>query len=118
MKQNDRLKLSNIHLSGFKSIDSEGQDIPIGDITVLLGANGSGKSNLLSFFKMLNYMTTGALQEYIGKSGFADSLLYYGSKETSRLQAEILFTSSTARDNYKFTLSHARGDLSYLQTKP
>ena len=110
MKQNDRLKLSNIHLSGFKSIDSEGQDIPIGDITVLLGANGSGKSNLLSFFKMLNYMTTGALQEYIGKSGFADSLLYYGSKETSRLQADILFTSSTARDNYKFTLSHARGD--------
>ncbi len=110
MEQNDRLKLTNIHLNGFKSIDSEGQDIPLGDITILLGANGAGKSNLLSFFKMLNYMTTGALQVYIGKSGFADSLLYYGSKKTSRLQADITFTSLTDRDNYRFTLSHASSD--------
>lgn len=110
MEQNDRLKLTNIHLNGFKSIDSEGQDIPLGDITLLLGANGAGKSNLLSFFKMLNYMTTGALQVYIGKSGFADSLLYYGSKKTSRLQADITFTSLTDRDNYRFTLSHASSD--------
>lgn len=110
MEQNDRLKLTNIHLNGFKSIDSGGQDIPLGDITILLGANGAGKSNLLSFFKMLNYMTTGALQVYIGKSGFADSLLYYGSKKTSRLQADITFTSLTDRDNYRFTLSHASSD--------
>ena len=110
MEQNDRLKLTNIHLNGFKSIDSEGQDIPLGDTTILLGANGAGKSNLLSFFKMLNYMTTGALQVYIGKSGFADSLLYYGSKKTSRLQADITFTSLTDRDNYRFTLSHASSD--------
>lgn len=57
------MKLNKINLKGFKSIGNQNeQTIPLGDVTVLLGANGSGKSNLVSFFKMLNYMTTGALQ--------------------------------------------------------
>lgn len=110
MKQDDKLKLTNINLRGYKSIDSVGQDIPIGDITILLGANGSGKSNLVSFFKMLNYMMTGNLQRYVGESGFADSLLYYGAKKTPRLTANLTFDNSTSVDNYEFSLSHATGD--------
>ena len=106
----DRLKLTNIRLAGFKSIDSEGENIPIGDITVLLGANGAGKSNLISFFQMLNYMTTGALQTFIGQNGFADSLLHYGSKMTSRLSAELSFEDNQSTDKYGFTLAHAAND--------
>ncbi|PTN10603.1 AAA family ATPase [Mangrovibacterium marinum] len=82
--QRSKLRRTNINLSGYKSINEEGQDIPIGDITILLGANGSGKSNLISFFQLLNYMTTGALQKYIGQSGYADSFLYFDSKKTNR----------------------------------
>lgn len=104
------LKLRNINLKGFKSISGNGQDIPIGDITVLIGANGAGKSNLVSFFQMLNYMTTGALQTYIGRSGYADSLLYYGSKKTTQLESEITFSDNDSTDKYGFTLSHAAGD--------
>lgn len=50
-----RLKLSRINLKGFKSISSvgDGQEVILGDLNVLIGANGSGKSNLVSFFKML-----------------------------------------------------------------
>ncbi len=105
-----KLRLTNINLVGFKSINSNGQNIPIGDITILLGANGAGKSNLISFFQMLNFMTTGALQTYIGQSGSADSLLYFGSKKTARLVAEITFSDSTSTDKYNFSLSHAAGD--------
>lgn len=104
------LKLQNINLKGFKSVNSEGQDIPFGDITILLGANGSGKSNLISFFQMLNYMTTGALQKYIGQSGSADSLLYFGSKKTNRIIAEITFSDTKSKDIYLFSLAHAAGD--------
>lgn len=110
MKQNNTLKLTNIQLKGFKSIDEEGQDIPIQDITILLGANGSGKSNLISFFKMLNYIMTGALQTYIGDSGWADSLLYYGSKKTPRLTAAISFANTEDTDRYQFSLAHTVGD--------
>ncbi len=104
------LRLKNIKLKGFKSISPEGQDMPIGDITILLGANGAGKSNIVSFFQMLNYMTTGALQKYIGQSGSADSLLFFGSKNTTRISAEITFTDNASEDVYYFSLSHAAGD--------
>lgn len=107
----NELKLSNISLKGFKSINPKGQNIPIGDVTVLIGANGSGKSNLISFFQMLNFMTTGALQTYIGQSGYSNSLLYFGSKQTTRISAEISFSDSQSIDRYSFSLSHAAGDI-------
>lgn len=106
----DRIKLRSINLKGFKSFNSLGQDIPIGDLTVLLGANGAGKSNLVSFFSMLNYLTTGALQRFIGESGSADSLLHYGSKVTSRIEASLQFEGDKDIDTYKFCLAHAAGD--------
>jgi predicted ATPase len=108
---NNRMKLKHLNLKGFKSIDSEGQSIAFGDITVFLDANGAGKSNLVSFFKLLNYLTTGGLQTFIGEQGFADSLLYYGSSTTSRIQAELSFQQDGAdKHTYSFTLSHASGD--------
>ncbi|MBO1352333.1 MAG: AAA family ATPase [Hormoscilla sp. GUM202] len=110
MNQEKRLKLSYIKLKGFKSIAPEGQTIDFQDITVLLGANGSGKSNLVSFFSMLNYMMTEALQIYIGENGGAETLLYYGAKKTNRAIAEMEFTNPKAKDIYKFSLSHAAGD--------
>ncbi len=104
------LKLTNIEIKGFKSIDLKGQSIPINKITVLLGANGSGKSNLISFFKMLNYLTTGALQTYIGQEGSASSLLYYGPKKTKRIEATLKFSDNRSVDKYSFRLAHAAGD--------
>ncbi len=106
----NRLKLSNIFLQGYKSINSEGQNIPIDDITIFLGANGAGKSNLVSFFQMLNFITTGAIQKYIGQSGSSDSLLYFGSKKTTRFVAELTFSDNQSIGKYKFILSHAAGD--------
>lgn len=54
-------KLSKIRISGFKSIST---DCPLtlllGDINLLLGANGAGKSNIVSFFKMLGFMMSGS----------------------------------------------------------
>ena len=73
-------KLTRLEIHGFKSIDGEGQSLDLGPVTVLLGANGAGKSNLVSFLRMVNFMTTGGLQTYVADQGFADSLLYFGSK--------------------------------------
>lgn len=110
MKTQITLKLKQISIHGFKSFHPDGQKLAINDITVLLGANGSGKSNLVSFFKMLSWMMTGALQNFIGESGSANDLLFYGSKTTNRLEAELLFTDDRAQDKYSFKLAHAAGD--------
>lgn len=105
------LKLNSIELSGFKSIDSEGQKIKFGDVTVFIGANGAGKSNLVSFFQMINYMTTGALLTYLNEHGSASSLLHFGPKKTQALRAELCFSDNEVKDSYRFSLSHAAGDI-------
>ncbi|MHB1462942.1 MAG: AAA family ATPase [Armatimonadota bacterium] len=104
------MKLSQILIKGFKSVDGQqGQTIPLGDLTVMLGANGSGKSNLIAFFKMLNSMTTGSLQQYVGKQG-ASRLLYYGPKITESISVSLSFDDESAIDTYEFQLSHGLPD--------
>ncbi|TIE17420.1 recombinase RecF, partial [Legionella pneumophila] len=45
-------KISSITIKGFKSILSLDQ-FALNDLNVLIGANGSGKSNFVSYFEML-----------------------------------------------------------------
>ena len=92
MKQ-ERLKLSNISLKGYKSINSDGQSIDFQDITIFLGANAAGKSNLISFFSMLNSIRASSLNIFVGENGSTDAFLYYGSKQTNQIEAAIQFLS-------------------------
>lgn len=113
----DQLRLKSIQIKGFTSIDAEGQTIELQPITVLLGANGAGKSNLVSFFKMLNFMTTEALQHYVADRGFADSLLYFGAKNTSEISARLCFEDEGAKDEYVFTLGRDATGRLFLQNE-
>ncbi|TAE40470.1 MAG: DUF2813 domain-containing protein [Runella slithyformis] len=105
------MKLKSLTIKGYKSINQEGAHLSFGDITVLLGANGVGKSNVVSFFSMLNYAMTGALQTFVAERGFADSFLYFGSKNTRQIQASVAFLDNESTDCYDFTLTHAAGDI-------
>lgn len=51
--------LDRIELSGFKSIRQ--MDLELGRLNVLIGANGAGKSNLVSFFKLNNYLMSNSM---------------------------------------------------------
>lgn len=106
-----RLKLNKIELKGYKSVNGKGQTLPINDdVTVLIGANGVGKSNVVSFFQMLGYAMSGSLQNYIGENGFADSFLYYGSKTTDCIKAKLYFSGADSNNEYSFRLAYAAGD--------
>ncbi len=82
-------KLNRIRLKGFKSI--KGLDLELGAINVLIGSNGAGKSNLIGFFRMLNELTEGHLQLFVGRSGGANAMLRYGTKVTNSIDAGIYF---------------------------
>lgn len=84
-----RTKLNRIAVEGFKSFAKS--EIEFGDITVLLGANGSGKSNLVSFFRMLGFMSTNSLQRYVGGEGGPESLLRFGARTTPQMHASVEF---------------------------
>ena len=104
MENQNKIKLKSVTLNGFKSFNSDGHTIEYGDVTVLIGANGAGKSNLVSFFKMVAFMMTKALQQYIGEQGMASSLLNYGPKRTSRLTAKLEFENRLREDLQRLTL--------------
>lgn len=107
---NNKIKLKQITLCGFKSFDSSDHKVKFGDVTVLIGANGVGKSNLVSFFKMIGYMMTKALQQYVGDQGGASSILHFGPKISPRLTAKLEFENESFHDSYEFALAHAAND--------
>lgn len=107
----DNHKLARITLKGFKSIAYDRPiTLDIGSTNILLGANGAGKSNIISFFKMIGYMMNESLQQFIAQSGTNQKFLYYGSKKTPTLSAEIRFDSKNSYDIYRFSLTNAVQD--------
>lgn len=105
--------LKRLRLRGFKSIKS--MDLEFRALNILIGANGAGKSNLISFFKLLNEMMGGRLQQFIGESGRAQSLLHLGAKVTRELEAELAFEIDRALDSYKLRLVPAQDSLLFTE---
>lgn len=103
-------QLKRIKIEGFKSIRSA--ELELRPINVLIGANGSGKSNLVSFFKMLNDMIKdpGQFQEYVARSGKGNSLLHFGAKYTPIMQAELELVGRQGLNRYSMRLAHAAPD--------
>lgn len=54
-------RITKVSLTGFKSFKDK-TDIALGNLNVIIGANGAGKSNLLSFFQLLGNALTRNLQ--------------------------------------------------------
>lgn len=79
--------LRAVHVEGFKSIVSA--DITLGDLNVVIGANGSGKSNLIGVFRLLERVLSRNLQLYV--AGEPDRLLHHGRKVTPALSMALQF---------------------------
>jgi predicted ATPase len=101
-------KLDRVVLKGFKSIKA--MELELGSLNVLIGANGSGKSNLISFFKMLNEMMGKRLREFVAASGYAQSLLHLGPKITPQMEGRLEFQADKGRDTYFLRLFHGAND--------
>ncbi len=70
-------ELDYITIKGFKSIASV-EKLKLGSINVVIGANGSGKSNFIGVFSFLNAIREGRLEDYVIKSGGANKVLHFG----------------------------------------
>jgi len=78
--------IDKITLKGFKSIRSL-EDFPLRNLNILIGANGAGKSNFVSFFAFLREAIQGRLNHYAAKKGGADNHLFMGPKVTKQIYA-------------------------------
>jgi predicted ATPase len=101
-------KLLTLELSGYKSIKC--LNLSLGNINVLIGANGSGKSNLISFFRLLNHLCAEELQGFIGTGGGANSHLYFGARHTPVMEGTLVFSGKKGSNRYHIRLAHGAGD--------
>jgi predicted ATPase len=81
------LNLKRIVISGFKSIKEI--ELPMRKINILIGANGSGKSNLISVFAFLNNLSIGNLEKYVNNHGGADSFFHFGMNTTEKIVIDL-----------------------------
>jgi len=92
--------LDKLTIRGFKSI-RELKNFELKNLNVIVGANGAGKSNLLSFFKMLHKLMDDNLADYVRKNGGISNILYNGIKITEKMTFEMRFGVR----GYKFTIN-------------
>jgi predicted ATPase len=105
--------LKRISISGYKSIEKA--DIELRPMNVLIGANGAGKSNLISLFKLAYEMRQGRLQRFVLDWG-ADALFFYGTKTTERIEVNFCFHDSDfGYFIYRVRLGATRGSSVTLQ---
>jgi predicted ATPase len=98
--------LDYITIKGFKSIASI-VDLRLRPINVMIGANGSGKSNFLGVFDFFRAISEARLQNYVIAAGGAEKVLHFGSKTTKEIEFLLVFRKE---EWYRLALSPAQDD--------
>ena len=96
-----------ISIRGFKSI-KYAKCLRLGRVNVLIGSNGSGKSNFIDAFSLMRAISKGQLQSYVGRAGGAEIFLHFGSKTTHFIALEVSFDGG--QSDYKVDLSPTSDD--------
>ncbi|WAR46292.1 AAA family ATPase [Methylomonas rapida] len=95
--------LRKVKIEGFKSIASA--ELKLGDLNVVIGANGSGKSNLIGVFRLLERVLSHNLQVYVASE--PDRFLHHGRKITPALALDFALD----QNSYGFRLKAAQDSL-------
>ncbi|MDX1653844.1 MAG: AAA family ATPase [Candidatus Competibacteraceae bacterium] len=105
--------ISQLTIKGFKSIRSL-EDLQLHNLNVLIGANGVGKSNFVSYFRMLGEMVELRLKKWLANQGTADRIVTLGVKESEWIESFIRF----GLNGYKFRLEPTvDGDFLFAEEK-
>jgi len=86
--------LDYITIRGFKSIASI-EKLPLKACNVLIGANGSGKSNFVGVFEFLHAIMARRFRNYVIEAGGAEKVLHFGTKNTREIYILLSFPTSS-----------------------
>ncbi len=101
--------LRKVKIEGFKSIESA--ELALNDLNVVIGANGSGKSNLIGVFRLLERVLSHNLQVYVASE--PDRLLHHGRKKTAALSLDFAFD----QNSYGFKLKATQDSMIFEYEK-
>lgn len=105
-------KLEKLTIRGFKSIREE-IDFELKNLNVFVGANGSGKSNFVSFFRMLRAFMEGRLSAYVTSNGGMGDMLFQGPKVSRNMSFEMYF----GERGYRFALAPTVNDGCFVESE-
>ncbi len=97
--------INTINIDGFKSLRNF--EMELGLVNVLIGANGSGKSNILEAIGVLSAAASGRVDdESLMRRGVRPGLpsLYKSSFKTDRTPPHITMEANTPESSYKISL--------------
>ena len=100
MRKINFVYMDYIDIKGYKSIKE--LHLELKPINILIGANGAGKSNFISFFGFLKTAYDQLLRVTVAKNGGVDKYLHNGRKNTSEISCELSFEEGDCI--YGFTL--------------
>lgn len=99
--------LDYVTVKGFKSIASI-EKLELKPVNVLIGSNGSGKSNFIGVFAFLHAVREGRLRDYTINAGGAEKVLHFGSKVTRQIEISLSFRNEV--NQYRLVLSPTQDD--------
>lgn len=103
--------VNKIRIQGYKSFRDSSVDL--GNLNLLIGSNGAGKSNFLSLFELLNNAFERRLVSYVATIGGVDKLLFQGRKATEKIDIKLLMNDNS----YELILQEADGKLLVAEEK-
>lgn len=103
-----------ISVAGFRSLRRIDR-LALRPVNVLIGANGSGKSNFVEVFSFLHAVRDGRMREYVRRCGGAARLLHFGPETTSELEFRVSLHGE--RHEYRLELAAGRTDDLYIVTE-
>lgn len=102
--------IEQVIIDNYKSIRHTA--IPMGSINVLIGANGAGKSNFISFMELSQNLLYQNLGNYILSNGGIDRFLFQGRKHSEYIDGLIDFNNKNA---FFFRLKPAVGEKAFIE---
>ena len=104
-----------LEIEGYKSIKKA--RVGLRSINILIGANGSGKSNFLSFFRFLNKLYNRKLDDYIALKGGADKFLHNGGKITPIIKFKTEFNNRAGVNGYMASIIAEQDRFIFLEER-
>lgn len=103
--------IEQVVIKNFKSIRD--LTLPLHRLNVLIGTNGVGKSNFISFFELTKALFEQRFGNYTLAKGGIDNLLYHGRKGSEFMEGLIDFDNTNA---FFFRLKPAQSNKGYIES--
>jgi predicted ATPase len=95
---------ASIKLTNFLSFGDSSAEIPLGKLNVLVGTNGSGKSNLLEAFALLKATPSDLQMAFSDGGGIRDWLWKSAATALPVAELEVVLDSNRAADRLRYAI--------------